>query len=98
MNEVTRILSAIEEGDAQAAAQLLPLVYNQLRNLAAQRLVRPRHPCEERERKGPGRFPPPNIPARRDPRPGSNDDVSVKKSRLIVEYRSYTPAGTSFRS
>ncbi len=30
MHEVTRILSAIEQGDPQAAEQLLPLVYNQL--------------------------------------------------------------------
>jgi RNA polymerase sigma factor (TIGR02999 family) len=39
MNEVTRILSAIEQGDGNAAAQLLPLVYDELRNLAAQRLA-----------------------------------------------------------
>ena len=39
MSEVTRILSAIEEGDAHAAEQLLPLVYEELRNLAAQRLA-----------------------------------------------------------
>jgi RNA polymerase sigma factor (TIGR02999 family) len=39
MSEVTRILSAIEQGDAQAAAQLLPLVYDELRQLAAQRLA-----------------------------------------------------------
>jgi RNA polymerase sigma factor (TIGR02999 family) len=38
MTEVTRILSAIEEGHAQAAEQLLPLVYGELRRLAAQRL------------------------------------------------------------
>ena len=35
MNEVTRILSAIEEGDPHAAEQLLPLVYDELRKLAA---------------------------------------------------------------
>jgi RNA polymerase sigma factor (TIGR02999 family) len=35
MNEVTRILNAIEEGDPQAAGQLLPLVYDELRRLAA---------------------------------------------------------------
>ena len=40
MNEVTRILSAIEHGDTQAADQLLPLVYEELRKLAAQRLAR----------------------------------------------------------
>src|SRR5271155_2368484 len=39
MNEVTRILHAIEAGDAQAAAQLLPLVYDELRQLAAQKLA-----------------------------------------------------------
>jgi RNA polymerase sigma factor (TIGR02999 family) len=38
MNEVTRILSAIEQGDSHAAAQLLPVVYDELRRLAAQRL------------------------------------------------------------
>jgi RNA polymerase sigma factor (TIGR02999 family) len=39
MSEVTRILSAIERGDARAADQLLPLVYEELRQLAAQRLA-----------------------------------------------------------
>ena len=39
MNDVTRILSAIEQGDAQASEQLLPLVYDELRKLAAQRLA-----------------------------------------------------------
>jgi RNA polymerase sigma factor (TIGR02999 family) len=39
MNDVTRILSAIEDGDAHAAAQLLPLVYDELRKLAAARLA-----------------------------------------------------------
>src|SRR6478752_6423991 len=39
MNEVTRILSAIEQGDAHAAEQLLPLVYEELRKLAAQKLA-----------------------------------------------------------
>ena len=39
MNEVTRILSAIEEGDTHAAAQLLPLVYDEMRKLAAQKLA-----------------------------------------------------------
>src|SRR4029077_17745061 len=38
MNDVTFILSAIEQGDPQAAEQLLPLVYEELRLLAAQRL------------------------------------------------------------
>jgi RNA polymerase sigma factor (TIGR02999 family) len=39
MSEVTRILSAIEEGDPSAAEQLLPLVYDELRRLAAQKLA-----------------------------------------------------------
>jgi RNA polymerase sigma factor (TIGR02999 family) len=39
MNEVTRILSAIEQGDPHAAEQLLPLVYDELRRLAAQKLA-----------------------------------------------------------
>jgi RNA polymerase sigma factor (TIGR02999 family) len=39
MSEVTRALSAIEQGDPSAAELLLPLVYDELRQLAAQRLV-----------------------------------------------------------
>jgi RNA polymerase sigma factor (TIGR02999 family) len=39
MTDVTRILSAIEQGDPHAAEQLLPLVYNELRKLAAQKLA-----------------------------------------------------------
>jgi RNA polymerase sigma factor (TIGR02999 family) len=39
MAEVTRILSAIAEGDPSAASQLLPLVYDELRQLAAHRLA-----------------------------------------------------------
>jgi RNA polymerase sigma factor (TIGR02999 family) len=39
MNEVTRILSAIEQGEPHAAEQLLPLVYDELRQLAAQKLA-----------------------------------------------------------
>jgi RNA polymerase sigma factor (TIGR02999 family) len=38
MSEVTRILSAIEQGDPRAAEQLLPLVYEELRQLAAAKL------------------------------------------------------------
>ena len=40
MNEVTGILSAIAQGDRGAAGQLLPLVYDELRKLAAQQLAR----------------------------------------------------------
>jgi RNA polymerase sigma factor (TIGR02999 family) len=43
MSEVTRILSAIDQGDPQAAEQLLPLVYDELRRLAARKLAR-EHP------------------------------------------------------
>ena len=39
MTEVTRILSAIQQGDPHAAEQLLPLVYQELRQLAAQKLA-----------------------------------------------------------
>ncbi len=40
MSDVTRILSAIEQGDQHAAEQLLPLVYDELRKLAAGKLVK----------------------------------------------------------
>src|SRR5436189_4070507 len=40
MSEVTRVLGRIERGDPHAAEQLLPLVYDELRQLAAQRLAR----------------------------------------------------------
>jgi RNA polymerase sigma factor (TIGR02999 family) len=39
MSDVTHILNAIEQGDPHAAEQLLPLVYDELRNLAAQKLA-----------------------------------------------------------
>src|SRR5262245_14437473 len=39
MSEVTRILSAMDQGDPHAAGQLLPLVYDELRKLAAERLA-----------------------------------------------------------
>ncbi len=42
MSDVTRILKAIEEGDANATDRLLPLVYEELRLLAAQRLAQER--------------------------------------------------------
>ncbi|MHC4160309.1 MAG: ECF-type sigma factor, partial [Planctomycetota bacterium] len=38
MNDVTQILTAIEDGDVHAADKLLPLVYHQLRQLASQRM------------------------------------------------------------
>ena len=39
MSDVTQILSAIEQGDQKASEQLLPLVYEELRKLAAQRMA-----------------------------------------------------------
>ena len=39
MYEVTRILSAIDQGDPHAAEQLLPLVYDELRRLAAEKMA-----------------------------------------------------------
>jgi transposase InsO family protein len=42
MNDVTRILSAIERGDPKASEELLPLVYDELRKLADQRLAQER--------------------------------------------------------
>jgi RNA polymerase sigma factor (TIGR02999 family) len=42
MNEVTRILNALEKGRPHAAAELLPLVYDELRRLAAQSLAQER--------------------------------------------------------
>jgi RNA polymerase sigma factor (TIGR02999 family) len=39
MTDITRILSAIEQGDGQAAKQLLPLVYEELRKLAARKMA-----------------------------------------------------------
>jgi RNA polymerase sigma factor (TIGR02999 family) len=39
MSDITRWLNAIEQGDPQAAGQLLPLVYDELRKLAAQKLT-----------------------------------------------------------
>jgi RNA polymerase sigma factor (TIGR02999 family) len=42
MSDVTQILGAIERGDAQAAAELLPVVYDELRRLASRRLAQER--------------------------------------------------------
>jgi hypothetical protein len=39
MNEVTRILNAIEQGDSHASNELLPLVYDALRRLAAEKMA-----------------------------------------------------------
>jgi RNA polymerase sigma factor (TIGR02999 family) len=42
MTDVTQILNAIEQGDPKAAEQLLPLVYDELRRVAAEKM------CEEK--------------------------------------------------
>jgi RNA polymerase sigma factor (TIGR02999 family) len=42
MSEVTRILSAIEQGEPHAAEQLLPLIYDELRRLAAEKMAQER--------------------------------------------------------
>lgn len=42
MNEITRVLSALEQGAPHAAEQLLPLVYDELRRLAAQQMAQER--------------------------------------------------------
>ena len=39
MNEVTQILNALENGDAEAGEELLPLLYSELRRIAAQRMA-----------------------------------------------------------
>jgi len=39
MSDVTRILSSIEQGDAKASEELLPLVYNELRRMAAHKMA-----------------------------------------------------------
>ena len=39
MTDVTRILNAIEEGDGQATERLLPLIYEELRHLAAHKMA-----------------------------------------------------------
>jgi hypothetical protein len=50
MTEATRILSAIEQGDPHAAERLLPLVYDELRKLAAQKLAQERPARRSRPR------------------------------------------------
>ena len=42
MSEVTRILNAVQEGDPKAAEELIPLVYEELRKLAAQKMAHER--------------------------------------------------------
>jgi hypothetical protein len=51
MTDVTLILSAIAEGDPHAASELLPLVYDELRRLAAQKLANERSRGKRSRRK-----------------------------------------------
>jgi len=51
MSEVTRILSAIEQGDPHAPDRLLPLVYDELRKLAAQKLAQEKPARRSRPRR-----------------------------------------------
>ena len=53
MSDVTRILSQIEQGDGKAAEQLLPLVYEELRKLAAQKMAQEK-PWSDTSGHGPG--------------------------------------------
>jgi ECF sigma factor len=43
MSDVTRILTAIEQGEAQASEELLPLVYKELRRMAAHKMSNDSH-------------------------------------------------------
>ncbi len=52
MSDVTQILSKIESGDREAAEQLLPLVYNELRKLAAALLAKGRGAARRRKATG----------------------------------------------
>jgi hypothetical protein len=65
MNEITQLLTSLEKGDPHAASRLLPLVYDELRKLAAQRMAQeqagadaPAHPRDALARQtvswGPG--------------------------------------------
>jgi ECF sigma factor len=53
MSEVSRILDQMQQGDAHAAALLLPLVYDELRKLAAAQVAREK-PGQTLKRHGPG--------------------------------------------
>ncbi|MCI0462389.1 MAG: ECF-type sigma factor, partial [Gemmataceae bacterium] len=57
MSDVTRLLNALDQGDPHAASQLLPLVYDELRRLAAQKLAReaPGQTLDATDRRSPGR-------------------------------------------
>lgn len=43
MNDITRVLESVQRGDSGAAEELLPLVYEELRRLAAQKMAREAH-------------------------------------------------------
>ena len=75
MTDVTRILSAIEQGDLSAAEQLLPLVYDELRKLAAQKMAK--------EKPDPGRDRPRASRASRGVHKG-NSIQNTQTSRNLV--------------
>jgi len=64
MDDVTSILAAIERGDPRAAEQLLPLVYDQLRELATRRLAKekPRQTLQPTALVHEAKIPPPCKP------------------------------------
>ena len=96
MNDVTRILSAIEQGDPQAAEQLLPLVYDELRKLAAQRLAQEK-PGPDAPGHGPGpRGLPPAGRRRAGPAAGTAAATSSPpRPRRCAASSSTTPAASS---
>ncbi len=65
MNDVTRILSAIEQGDPQAAEQLLPLVYDELRGWRREAGPGEARPDAPGDGPGPRGVPPAGGPGRR---------------------------------
>ena len=99
MTDVTRILSAIEQGDPQAAEQLLPLVYDELRKLAAQKLAQEK-PGQTLQADRPG---PRGLPAagRRRAEPGTGTAAATSsppRPRPCAASSSRTPAASRPRS
>src|SRR5262249_21345546 len=63
MSEATRLLNAIDDGDPHAAEQLLPLIYDELRRLAAQKLAQEKpEQTLQAARTGRGNRPCPSVP------------------------------------
>ena len=95
MSEVTRILSAIEQGDPHAAEQLLPLVYDELRKLAAQKLAQEAAgQTLQADRPGPRGVPP---AGRRRDQPGAGTAAATSsppRPRPCAASSSTTPAAS----